>query len=99
MNEFEKWIYDDITWCSQDCSYNACERNRVNRLTKEGMYSAADFKNTPMCPQYTPKPFMFKCIICGTEQESKSMGTIICDECKEAVQWAKTQMKGKENDK
>lgn len=93
MSDFENWIYDDITWCSQECSYTACERNVVNRLTKGGLYSSADFKDTPMCPQYKPKPVVFKCLICGAEQESTDIGMFVCDECKEAIRWAKTQVK------
>lgn len=48
--DFIEWIHDDITWCGNECSYEKCERNLVNRLTKGGMYSAAMFKDTDMCP-------------------------------------------------
>ena len=50
MNTFESWIYDDITWCGNECSYTKCERNLSNRISKTGMYSAAMFKDTDMCP-------------------------------------------------
>lgn len=46
------WIHDDITWCGNECSNTKCDRNLANRLTKGGYYSAAMFKNTPMCPLY-----------------------------------------------
>lgn len=49
MNLFE-WIHDDITWCANECSHTECERNLANRLMKDGLYSAAFFKDTEMCP-------------------------------------------------
>jgi hypothetical protein len=46
-----EWIHDDITWCIHDeCSNTECERNIINRLTKGGLYSAADFRGTEYCP-------------------------------------------------
>lgn len=45
-----EWIHDDITWCGNECSHTDCERHLSNRLTKGGMYSAALFKGTEMCP-------------------------------------------------
>ena len=50
MDWFSEWIHDDITWCGNECSHTECERNLANRLTKGGMYSAALFKDTEMCP-------------------------------------------------
>ena len=49
-NWFLDWIHDDITWCENECSNIKCERNLANRYTKGGMYSAALFKGTEMCP-------------------------------------------------
>ena len=45
-----EWIHDDITWCGNECSYTKCERNIVNKLSKEGMFSMALFKDTETCP-------------------------------------------------
>ena len=50
MNNLYEWFHDDITWCGNECSYTKCERNLQNRLTKGGLYSAAMFKGTEMCP-------------------------------------------------
>lgn len=50
MNNLYEWFHDDITWCANECSYTKCERNIVNRLEKGGLYSAAFFKETEMCP-------------------------------------------------
>lgn len=50
MDNLYEWIYDDITWCGNECSHTECERNLFNRLTKGGLYSAALFKDTEMCP-------------------------------------------------
>lgn len=50
MDNLYEWIYDDITWCGNECSNTECERNFSNRLTKGGYYSAALFKGTEMCP-------------------------------------------------
>ena len=50
MNNLYEWFHDDITWCGNECSYTKCERNLQNRLTKDGLYSAAMFKGTEMCP-------------------------------------------------
>lgn len=47
-----EWIYDDITWCGNECFYTQCERNIANRLSKTGLYSAAMFKGTEMCPLF-----------------------------------------------
>lgn len=47
---FAEFIHDDITWCGNECSNTKCERNLANRLTKGGVYSAAMFKDTEMCP-------------------------------------------------
>ncbi len=52
MNNLYEWMYDDITWCGNECSYTKCERNLANKLSKTGMYSAAMFKDTEMCPLY-----------------------------------------------
>ena len=50
MNNLYEWLHDDITWCGNECSYTACEINLQNRLTKGGIYSAAMFKDTEICP-------------------------------------------------
>lgn len=50
MNNLYEWFHDDITWCANECSHTECERNIVNRLEKGGLYSAAFFKGTEMCP-------------------------------------------------
>ena len=50
MSELYAWFHDDITWCGNECSYTKCERNIANRITQGGLYSAALFKDTEMCP-------------------------------------------------
>lgn len=50
MNELLKWFHDDITWCGNECSNTACERNMANRLSHEGLFSTALFKGTEVCP-------------------------------------------------
>ena len=45
-----EWFHDDITWCGNECSHIECERNMVNRLQKEGLFSMALLKNTEACP-------------------------------------------------
>ena len=47
---FFNWVHDDITWCGNECSNTKCYRNLVNRYSHDGMYSAAMFKGTEMCP-------------------------------------------------
>lgn len=44
------WMHDDITWCCRECSDIDCERNRVNRRCKEGLFSAADMFDPFKCP-------------------------------------------------
>ncbi len=51
MNLYE-WFHDDITWCGNECSYTACERNLINKLSKEGPFSCSLFKDTETCPLY-----------------------------------------------
>ena len=48
--QFIEWIHDDITWCGNECHNLDCDRNLANRLTKGGLYSAAMFKGTYLCP-------------------------------------------------
>lgn len=50
MSNLYEWFHDDITWCGDECSYTECERNLANKLSKTGLYSAAMFKGTEMCP-------------------------------------------------
>lgn len=57
LNEFEDkegsyldWMHDDITWCRRECSDKDCERNKVNRRCKEGLFSAADMFDPFKCP-------------------------------------------------
>jgi hypothetical protein len=50
MSNLYEWFHDDITWCGNECHYTECERNLANRLMKDGLYSAAMFKDTEMCP-------------------------------------------------
>ncbi len=52
MSNLYEWFHDDITWCGNECSNIACERNLCNRLMQGGLYSAAMFKDTEMCPLY-----------------------------------------------
>ena len=52
MDDLYEWIHDDITWCADECSHTDCERHISNRLSKQGMFSAAMFKGTPTCPYY-----------------------------------------------
>lgn len=52
MDNLYEWFHDDITWCMNDCSHRECERNIANRLQKEGLFSAALFAGTEMCPLY-----------------------------------------------
>ena len=47
-----EWIHDDITWCGEECSHTECERNLVNKLSQEGWFSMAMFRNTETCPLY-----------------------------------------------
>lgn len=49
MEELYEWIYDDITWCENECSNIKCERNISNRLCKDPVYSYSYFKDTDMC--------------------------------------------------
>lgn len=44
------WIHDDITWCANECSNTACRRNLANKLSKKGLFSMAELKNTDLCP-------------------------------------------------
>ena len=50
MSNLYKWMHDDITWCGNECSYTECERNIVNRLSHEGLFSMAMFKDTEIYP-------------------------------------------------
>ena len=52
MNNLYEWLHDDITWCGNECSHTECERNIVNKLSKEGMFSMSLFKGTETCPLY-----------------------------------------------
>lgn len=52
MNNLYEWFHDDITWCGNECSHTECERNMVNRLSHEGMFSMALFRETETCPLY-----------------------------------------------
>ena len=52
MSNLYEWLHDDITWCGNECSHTECERNIVNRLSHEGLFSMAMFKGTPTCPLY-----------------------------------------------
>ena len=49
-NKLYEWFHDDITWCGNECSHIECERNLANRLDKTGLFSAAMFKDTEICP-------------------------------------------------
>ena len=51
IKEYE-WFHDDQTWCGNECSNTACERNITNRLTHGGLMSIAMFRNTDTCPLY-----------------------------------------------
>ncbi len=53
MNDIQAWYHDDICWCANDCDYFDCCRNIINRKQKDGYYTAAYLKGTPMCSQYT----------------------------------------------
>lgn len=55
MNNLYEWIHDDITWCGNECFHTECERNLANKLSKEGLFSAALFKGTEMCPLHEDK--------------------------------------------
>ena len=50
MNDLLKWFHDDITWCGNECSNTGCERNIVNRLSHDGLFSMALFRGTEVCP-------------------------------------------------
>lgn len=50
MDDFYAFIHDDITWCGNECSYTECERNQVHRLSQNGYFTAALFKDTEACP-------------------------------------------------
>ena len=52
MSDFTDWLHDDITWCGNECSYTECERNIVNRLSHDGLFSMSMFKDTETCPLY-----------------------------------------------
>ena len=45
-----EWIHDDITWCGNECSNTACERNMANKLSHTGYFSMALFRDTETCP-------------------------------------------------
>lgn len=50
MNNLYEWFHDDITWCGNECHHTECERNIVNRLSHEGLFSMVFFKGTETCP-------------------------------------------------
>lgn len=50
MNNLYEWLHDDITWCGNECDHTECERNLVNRLSWEGLFSMSMFKGTETCP-------------------------------------------------
>jgi len=52
MNDTWAMIHDDITWCrnSDECSNTSCERHLMNKISKTGLYSCSNFKNTSTCP-------------------------------------------------
>ena len=52
MSNLYEWLHDDITWCGNECSHTECERNIANRLSHEGLFSMAMFKDTETCPLY-----------------------------------------------
>ena len=49
MSELD-WMHDDITWCARECSDKKCERNRVNRRQKKGLFSTGDMYEDGKCP-------------------------------------------------
>ena len=55
MSNLYEWMHDDITWCGNECSHTECERNVANRLSHEGLFSMAMFKDTETCPLYEPE--------------------------------------------
>lgn len=52
MNDIPSWIYDDITWCVDECPHTDCERHLSNRINPDALYSGAFFKGTETCPHY-----------------------------------------------
>ena len=51
MNEFEKWMHDDITWCGySECEHKDCFRNLADKQSKSDWFSMAELKNTDLCP-------------------------------------------------
>ena len=50
MTEIQKWMHDDITWCSEEgCPVKQCRRNTAIMITRVGIHSYADFKGTDEC--------------------------------------------------
>lgn len=60
MDNLYEWFHDDITWCGDECSNTECERNLANRLQKTGLFSAALFKGTEICPLYKVEELLFE---------------------------------------
>lgn len=45
-----EWMHDDICWCGSECDNTECERHLSNRISKTGIYTMAELKNTNYCP-------------------------------------------------
>lgn len=53
MNDFEKWIHDDITWCADySCPIINCIRNPKNMSDPHGFHSFSNFRVCDECPIY-----------------------------------------------
>lgn len=66
-----EWIHDDITWCGNECHYLECERNIANRLSKEGLFSMAMFRNTETCPLYEREKYYFITVFSRLDLDEK----------------------------
>ena len=50
QQNFLDFLHDDITWCTESCDNDSCERNRTRMRNPFGMHSFASFKGTDTCP-------------------------------------------------
>lgn len=48
--DLKDWLYDDITWCGNECSNTKCFRNIIHKSEQTKYFSMALFKGTEICP-------------------------------------------------
>lgn len=88
------WIYDDKTWCGNECSNIECERNQIHILNKNGLHSYAMFKNTETCPMYQTAVMwedFNKEIEASNIYPSKQQTNVLCPNCGERL-WKRTDI-------